>query len=79
MTTEASLHKGHRYPVEIISHCVWLYHRFALNLRNISEMRLERGIMFAHTTIRRWCAKYGQDYTNQLRRRRPSPKTRASG
>jgi putative transposase len=24
--TLSSLYKGHRYPVEIISHCVWLYH-----------------------------------------------------
>ncbi|MEU1464643.1 IS6 family transposase, partial [Streptomyces sp. NPDC005727] len=23
-------YKGHRYPVEIISHCVWLYFRFPL-------------------------------------------------
>jgi len=23
--------KGHRYPVEIINHCVWLYFRFALS------------------------------------------------
>ncbi|MFJ1883565.1 IS6 family transposase, partial [Streptomyces sp. NPDC087769] len=23
-------YKGHRYPVEIIAHCVWLYHRFPL-------------------------------------------------
>jgi hypothetical protein len=23
-------YKGFRYPVEIISHCVWLYHRFPL-------------------------------------------------
>ena len=23
--TLSSLYKGHRYPVEIISHCVWLY------------------------------------------------------
>jgi hypothetical protein len=25
----SSLYKGYRYPVEIISHCVWLYHRCA--------------------------------------------------
>ena len=37
MATEAS-YKGHRYPVEIINHCVWLYYRFALSLRDISEM-----------------------------------------
>ena len=23
-------YKGHRYPAEIIAHCVWLYHRFPL-------------------------------------------------
>ncbi|EID78315.1 transposase [Rhodococcus opacus RKJ300 = JCM 13270] len=70
---EASLYKGHRYPVEIISHCVWLYHRFALSLRDISEMMLERGVVVSHETIRRWCAKFGQDFANQLRRRRPRP------
>jgi transposase-like protein len=27
--------KGFRYPVEIISHCVWLYHRFPLGFREV--------------------------------------------
>jgi hypothetical protein len=36
----SSLHKGHRYPGEIISHCVWLYHRFPLSLREVEEMML---------------------------------------
>ncbi|MFV5997137.1 transposase, partial [Streptomyces sp. NPDC056231] len=27
----APSYKGHRYPVEIISHCVWLYFRFPLS------------------------------------------------
>ena len=35
--TPSSLYKGHRYPVEIISHCVWLYHRFPLSLRRSSR------------------------------------------
>ena len=26
-------YKGHRYPAEIIAHCVWLYHRFPLSFR----------------------------------------------
>ena len=72
MATEAS-YKGHRYPVEIISHCVWLYCRFALSLRDISEMMLERGVVVSHETVRQWCAKFGQGYANQLRRRRPRP------
>ncbi|MCA1694080.1 MAG: IS6 family transposase, partial [Actinobacteria bacterium] len=33
--TPSSLYKGHRYPVEVISHCVWLYHRFPLSLREV--------------------------------------------
>jgi putative transposase len=72
VATEAS-YKGYRYPVEIISHCVWLYYRFALSLRDISEMMLERGVVVSHETVRQWCAKFGQGYANQLRRRRPRP------
>jgi hypothetical protein len=29
--TEKPSYKGSRFPVEIISHCVWLYHRFPLS------------------------------------------------
>ena len=29
--------------------------------------------MVSYETIRAWCAKFGQDYANQLRRRRPRP------
>jgi putative transposase len=43
-------YKGFRYPVEIISHCVWLYHRFPLSLREVEEMMMERGIVVALST-----------------------------
>jgi putative transposase len=33
-------YKGHRYPVEIISHCVWLYFRFPLSFREVEELML---------------------------------------
>jgi putative transposase len=59
--------------VEIISHCVWLYHRFPLSFREVEEMMLERGIVVSHETIRQWCAKFGQTYANTLRRRRARP------
>jgi hypothetical protein len=29
-----SLYRRHRFPAEIISHCVWLYFRFALSFRS---------------------------------------------
>jgi hypothetical protein len=28
MKTRRSRYHGHRFPAEIISHAVWLYHRF---------------------------------------------------
>lgn len=65
--------KGHRYPVEIIAHCVWLYFRFPLSFREVEELMLERGVIVSHETVRRWCAKFGQCYANGLRRRQPRP------
>jgi putative transposase len=72
-TTLSSLYKGHRYPVEIISHCVWLYHRFPLSLREVEEMMLARGVLVTYETIHQWCRKFGQAFANGLRRRRPRP------
>lgn len=66
-------YKGHRYPVEIVNHCVWLYFRFPLSFREVEEMMLERGVLVSYETIRRWCAKLGQAYANQMRRRRSRP------
>jgi putative transposase len=71
--TEAPSYQGFRYPAEIISHCVWLYHRFPLSLREVEELMAERGVVVSHETIRQWCAKFGQTYANALRRRRPRP------
>ena len=73
MTVGAPSYKGFRYPAEIISHCVWLYHRFPLSLREVQETMLARGITVSHETVRQWCAKFGQTYANSLRRRRPLP------
>jgi putative transposase len=73
MATVVPSYKGFRYPVEIISHCVWLYHRFPLSFREVEEMMLERGVVVSHETVRQWCGKFGQIYANGLRRRRPRP------
>ena len=32
-----SLYRRHRFPAEIISHCVWLYFRFPLSFRDVEE------------------------------------------
>jgi putative transposase len=73
VTAASSSYKGHRYPGEIIAHCVWLYHRFPLSFREVAELMLARGVAVSYETIRAWCAKFGQAYANQLRRRHPRP------
>lgn len=66
-------YKGHRYPVEVISYCVWLYFRFPLSFREVEELMLQRSVIVSHETVRRWCRKFGKAYANALRRRRPRP------
>jgi putative transposase len=73
ISTTAPSYKGHRFPPEIISHAVWLYFRFSLSYRDVEEMLAERGIVVTYETVRQWCLKFGQQYANQLRRRRPKP------
>lgn len=73
MESVSPSYRGHRYPVEVISHCVWLYHRFPLSFREVEELLLQRGVIVSYETIRRWCAKFGQAYANGLRRRQPRP------
>src|SRR5262245_55458843 len=66
-------YKNHRFPVEIISHAVWLYFRFCLSYRDVEELLFERGVVVTYEAIRKWCRKFGQEYANQLQRRRPRP------
>jgi putative transposase len=71
LNADAVSYRGFRYPAEIISHCVWLYHRFPLSFREIEEMMLARGVVVSHETIRQWSVKFGAAYAAGLRRRRP--------
>ncbi len=66
-------YKRHRFPPEIIAHAVWLYFRFALSYRDVEELLAERGVALTYETVRQWCQKFGQQYANALRRRRPQP------
>jgi len=65
------LYHRHRFPAEIISHCVWLYFRFALSFRDVEEMLAMRGVSLSYETIREWCLKFGQTYANRLRHKSP--------
>ena len=63
----------HRFPAELISHAVWLYHVFSLSFRDVELILAERGVIVSYETIRRWCLKFGASFASSLRRRRPRP------
>ncbi|WOJ91642.1 IS6 family transposase (plasmid) [Methylocapsa polymorpha] len=66
-------HYRHRFPAEIISRAVWLYHAFSLSFRDVELILAERGAIVSYETIRRWCLKFGQSFAQNLRHRRPRP------
>jgi putative transposase len=73
MTSKPSMYHRHRFPAEIISHAVWLYHVFSLSLRDVELILAERGIIVTRESIRRWSQKFGSEYAQKLRRCRPKP------
>ena len=73
MIGKPASYRRHRFPAEIISHAVWLYHVFSLSLRDVELILAERGIGVTHESIRHWCQKFGADFARRLRRRRPQP------
>ena len=70
MSSQAPSYRGYRFPSEIISHAVWLYHRFSLSFRDAEDLLAQRGITVTYETIRQWCLTFGPTYTRTLRRRR---------
>jgi putative transposase len=50
MTPPPDPHYRHRFPAEIISHAVWLYHVFSLSLRDVELILVERGVAVSYET-----------------------------
>ena len=42
MTSHLPSYHGYRFPPDIISHAVWLYHRFGLSFRDVEDLRSGR-------------------------------------
>ena len=62
-------YRGHRFPREVIALAVRWYLRFALSFRDVEELLAERGVQVSYETVRRWVAKFGALYADELRRR----------
>ena len=59
-----------QYPSDVIALVVLWRLRHRLTLQDLSEMFLERGIIFSHETVREWEAKLTPILTAELRQRR---------
>ena len=55
MTPQPITYYRRRFPADIISHAVWLYHMFSLSLRDVELILAERGLSVTHESIRGWC------------------------
>ena len=70
MTSQRSRYRWYRFPADIISHAVWLYHRFGLSFRDVEDLLAERGVTVTYEAIRQWCSRFGLAYARRLRHRR---------
>src|ERR687885_1098859 len=73
MRTTPDPYRGFRFPAEIISHAVWLYHCFGLSLREVETILAERGVMVSHESVRAWGLRFGRAFANALKKCRPRP------
>jgi putative transposase len=55
-----NIYKRHRFPSEIIGHCIWLYFHFYLSYRDVEELMFVRRVVVRYKAIRKWCRKFGQ-------------------
>jgi putative transposase len=69
MNTATPSYQRHRFPSEIISPAIWLYHRFCLSFREVEELLAELGITVTYETVRQWCQKFGPAYARKFKKR----------
>jgi len=69
MPNDVDRYPRYRFPPAIISHAVWLYHRFTLSFRDVEDLLAHRGITVSYESIRHWCETFGLAYARRLRQR----------
>jgi putative transposase len=69
MGTQNPNYHGYRFPPEIISYALWLYHRFCLSFRDVEELLANRGVTVSYEAVRQWCMKFGPLFDKRLRHR----------
>lgn len=76
ITSDPATYLCYRFPTEVIRRAVWLYHCSSLNLRHAELILAARGIIVTHEvtheSIRRWCARFGQDFARHCQVEEPA-------
>ena len=57
---------------EVIRQVVMLYVRYPLSLRNVEDLRFERGYDVCLETVRLWWNRFGPMFASEIRRKRIS-------
>ena len=73
MTMASNPHRGFRFPAALIGHAAWLCHCFSLGLRDVETILAGRGVVVSYEGIRTWGLRFGRQFANPLKRRRPRP------
>jgi len=69
-------YKRFRFPIAVISHAIYLYNRFTLSYRDVSDLLFERGIVVSHQTVKIWNVRFGTMFADEIKRRRRKPTRR---
>ena len=69
-------YKHFRFPIVVISQAIYLYNRFSLSYRDVSDLLLERGIEVSHQTIKDWNIRFGGLFADEIKKRRRTPNGR---
>jgi len=69
-------YKHFRYPIAVISQAIYLYNRYTLSYRDVSDLLFERGITVSHQTIKKWNIRFGALFADEIQKRRRKPKGR---
>ena len=55
---------------EVIRLVVMMYVRYALSLRNVEDLLVERGVDICHETVGLWWNRFGPMFASEIRRKR---------
>jgi transposase-like protein len=59
-----------RFPIFVISHAIWLYNRFGLSYRDVSDLLFQRGIEVSYQSVKNWNEMFGDLFAEEIRKRR---------